>query len=180
MGTRRDDDDDPPRRSRRRDDDDDYDDRPRSRRNDDDEYDDPPRRPRRYYDDDYDDRPRRRPRRRRASGGVNVGKVIAVVVGCMAAVGVVVAIVLALSGSGLGGGSMTDSDYEAISEKCRLTFSNLPWPRRSDAESVSLVKCKLALDSERAPMSDSEIRFVRDQLYVLAEILVDGYAGRTP
>lgn len=70
--------------------------------------------------------------------------------------------------------------YEAISEKCRLTFSNLPWPRRSDAESVSLVKCKLALDSERAPMSDSEIRFVRDQLYVLAEILVDGYAGRTP
>lgn len=101
MGSRRDDYDDPPRRPRRRDDDD-YDD---------------PRRRRRRSDDDDDDRPRRRPRRRRSSGGANVGKVIAIIVGSLAAVGIIIAVVLALSGSGFGGGSINYAQYETINDK---------------------------------------------------------------
>jgi hypothetical protein len=114
MGTRREDDDYPPRRPRRRDEDEDYD-RPRSRREDDD-YDDPPRRRKRYEDDDDYDRLRRR-RRRRSPNGVNVGKVIAIIAGVLATIGVIVAIAIALNGSGFGTGSMNYADYSAISEK---------------------------------------------------------------
>jgi hypothetical protein len=90
----------------RYDDDDDYDDRPR-------------RRSRRYDDDDDDDRPppRRRPRRRRSGGGANVGKVIGISVGVLAGIGILIGVVLALRGSGIGGGSINFAQYSEIGEK---------------------------------------------------------------
>lgn len=94
-----------PSRSRWEDDDDD--DRPRSRRRDDDDDDDDRPRRRRRDEDDEDDRPRRRTRRR--SGGSGVGKVIAIVGGSLAAVGLVV-LVIVLIVKGVGG--RVDISYE--------------------------------------------------------------------
>jgi hypothetical protein len=102
-----DDDDDRPRR-RRRDDDEDDDDRPRSRRRrDEDDEDDRPRRRR----DDEDDRPARRPRRK--SRGPSTGKVLAIVGGIAAVVGVIVLVVFLVRG-GIGGANISYAKFKEI------------------------------------------------------------------
>lgn len=70
-------------------------------------------------------------------------------------------------------GNLPDDWFEAITERCRKTFSALPWPQRPDAGSVSLAECRRAGGAITAKLSDAELGFLRDQLYVLAEILVE-------
>jgi hypothetical protein len=69
-------------------------------------------------------------------------------------------------------GSLPDDWFEAITEKCRKTFSAIPWPQRADAGSVSLAECRRAGGATTATLSDADLGFLRDQLYVLAEIVV--------
>lgn len=61
-----------------------------------------------------------------------------------------------------------------IEEDCRRFFQKLPWPPRDDDESVSISACRNALAASATGLTDGELRFLRDQLYVLAEIVVDG------
>jgi hypothetical protein len=100
-----DDDDDRPRRRRRdRDEDEDEDDRPRSRRRrSEDEYDDDerPRRRRREEEDDEDDRPRPRRKPRRKSGGPSAGLIVGLILGTLALIGGIVAVVMLVGGSSI-------------------------------------------------------------------------------
>jgi hypothetical protein len=122
---RRDDDDDRPRRYR---DEDDEDDRPRSRRRrDEDDEDDRPRARRHRDEDDEDDRPRRRRRhdddedfprrrlRRRRSNGPGIGKILAIVGGCLAAVGLIAAVILLATGTfSSGRGDISYEKFAAV------------------------------------------------------------------
>ena len=64
--------------------------------------------------------------------------------------------------------------YREITKQCSRFFARLPWPPREDADALSITKCRNALGPAGSEMSDAQVRFVRDQLYVLAETIVDG------
>ena len=64
--------------------------------------------------------------------------------------------------------------FRAATEDCRRFFADIPWPTRDDAESISIAHCRKALNAPQGQMRDEDVRFLRDQLYVLAEMLVDG------
>lgn len=68
--------------------------------------------------------------------------------------------------------------FRTATGDCRKFFADLPWPRREDAESISIVHCRKALNAPEGQMRDEEVRFRRDQLYVLAEMLVEGTRRR--
>ncbi len=68
--------------------------------------------------------------------------------------------------------------FRVAAEDCRRFFANLPWPPREDGEAISVAACRKALDGRGDHMRDEEVRFLRDQLYVLAEMLVDGTRRR--
>lgn len=67
--------------------------------------------------------------------------------------------------------------YPFIVEECRRFFAQLPWPQREETQSLSLAKCREALGPTARDLSDAQVRFLRDQLYVLAETVVDGCKG---
>jgi len=68
--------------------------------------------------------------------------------------------------------------YRDIAEDCRKFFANLPWPPRDDEESLPISECRKALGATSAHLRDDEVRFIRDQLYVLGELIVDGVRNR--
>jgi hypothetical protein len=71
-------------------------------------------------------------------------------------------------------GDLPRDYYPRITDECGRFFKRLPWPPRDDDKSISVAKCRSALGPAAAAMNDAQVRFVRDQLYVLAETVLDG------
>lgn len=67
-----------------------------------------------------------------------------------------------------------------IEADCRRFFANIPWPPRDEGESLSVSECRKVLGSPEGEMSSADVAFLRDQLYVLGEIIVDGTQRRSP
>lgn len=62
--------------------------------------------------------------------------------------------------------------------ECRAFFERLPWPPREDATSISLSRCRALLGASASALEDGDVRFVRDQLYALAALLLDSWRVR--
>lgn len=71
--------------------------------------------------------------------------------------------------------------HEALPEWCTQFFENAPWLRTSvhDDGRLSPRRCRMAVGKQADHLSDQDLRFLRDQLYVLAEALVDRVVGAT-
>lgn len=67
----------------------------------------------------------------------------------------------------------------ALPEWCTGFFDNAPWLRTSkhDDGRISPRRCRVAMGKQAENLSDQDLRFLRDQLYVLAESLVDRVTG---
>ncbi len=71
--------------------------------------------------------------------------------------------------------------HEALPAWCVEFFENASWLRTSkhDDGRLSPRRCRMAMGKQAKDLSDQDLRFLRDQLYVLAETLVDRVAGAT-
>lgn len=63
--------------------------------------------------------------------------------------------------------------HREVSADCARFFARLPWPPRDDSHSISVAACRSALGPRASAMTDAQLRFLRDQLYVVAEMIVD-------
>lgn len=79
------------------------------------------------------------------------------------------------------GGDPQPGWHEALPEWCAEFFENAPWLRtsRHDDGRLSPRRCRMAMGKQAEDLSDQDLRFLRDQLYVLAEALVDRMTGAT-
>lgn len=69
--------------------------------------------------------------------------------------------------------------HTEVERDCRRFFKDVPWPSRDDAESLPLSRCRSLLGPDADQMRDADVRFLRDQLVALAEIVLDSTTGRS-
>lgn len=62
---------------------------------------------------------------------------------------------------------------DEVPAECRKAVTELPWPSRADRESISIGQCKRLLGRRAVHFGDHHVRFVRDVLYAIAEVVVD-------
>jgi len=68
---------------------------------------------------------------------------------------------------------MPEGWLDEIPADCRKAVSDLPWSSRADKESMSLARCRTLLGPRGVEFSDDQLRFLRDVLHAIAEVVVD-------
>lgn len=76
-------------------------------------------------------------------------------------------------------GSLTRGWLSELPERIRRFYANAPWgdpafsvDSTAEGECLSISKCRMALGMGRA-VPDSDIAFIRDQMYAIAEAMID-------
>ncbi len=67
---------------------------------------------------------------------------------------------------------MPPGSHREVEDDFQKFYAESPWPSRRDEDSIPLPRCRALLGLGENDISDAEVRFQRDALHALAEVLV--------